>query len=473
MTEQQANRLSAEAGSLSKIEILVLRNELFALRDRVTSLERQLSTIKQCTDCQMDRNLCVFCQELHSIQHCDYFKYLQVSDRWSVAKKLNLCYRCLEKSHYGLNCPQSKMCGINRCRLTHSALLHDEKRRNRKRSDSNSKCESKPSSAPSGDQSNFLDNLDTFSIEPDFSPHAGVTVATACDGKTDQEKMAENNSIGSINTGILEELNRLAMVAEKEVPFDVIFGGSSEDRSKRLQSQYVTPAPFGELDPRTGTAVVCDSNIDNENLHEPQMDENNYGVSLNNLDLLYNEYVKHPCPIEVVVNFNYENGSVNNETDSEVNSLDPITPGGYDPFRPSGGNFGVSSTVPPLENENIRFAPDGIDINARMYDAGMFYNRCRMPADHQKRTGENTKEKYLEIPSALKSNTDKLDLFDDQCEPSGGKIETEGSTGFKPDCNDVGPLANNWTSPAPPAEEHQKEIDLYKWLMPISDPGGS
>ncbi len=239
-TNLQAN--GAGAGSLSRLEIIVLRNELFALRDRVTSLERQLSTIKQCTDCQMDRNLCVFCQELHSIQHCDYFKYLQVSDRWSVAKKLNLCYRCLDKSHYGLNCPQSKMCGINRCRLTHSVLLHNEEKRKGWRKLRAERHHVTSPSEPSGESEvnepiGPISNLDLFddeyllpegqsnrikapsggnnmcnldSFDETRSPHEGETVA--CDRKTDQEKMVENNS-SSINTGSPEELNQICLTS--------------------------------------------------------------------------------------------------------------------------------------------------------------------------------------------------------------------------------------------------------------------
>ncbi len=109
---------------VSRIEIQVLRNELIALRDRVASLERQLSNIKQFKSEQ-----CVFCQGSHPIRSCEYFKYLQVTDRWTLAKKLDLCYRCLEKSHHGRYCPQSRKCGVNRCRLTHNELLHDEEKR--------------------------------------------------------------------------------------------------------------------------------------------------------------------------------------------------------------------------------------------------------------------------------------------------------------------------------------------------------
>ncbi len=463
-TNLQAN--GAGAGSLSRLEIIVLRNELFALRDRVTSLERQLSTIKQCTDCQMDRKLCVFCQELHSIQHCDYFKYLQVSDRWSVAKKLNLCYRCLEKSHHGLDCPYTKKCGVNRCRLTHSALLHNEKRRNRKRSDSNSKCESSAPLAPSGDQSNCLDNLDTFSIESDFSPHAGMTAAAVCDGKTDSENMVE--------------LNRLAMLAETDVkvPFDLIFGGSCGKELGSSQSRNMTQNLEDKFSDLAGQNNLTEAPSSHENT------ESNEESRDSNLDLSNNENadpaVKHPCPIEVVVNFNLENLSDNDETDGEVNSLDPITSGGYDPFRPSGdlgqhqhdeppgGNLSETSTVPPLVNDDIRFAPDGIDINVRLYDAGMFYNKCRMPVEAQKNNknnGEKSDENF-EAPGPEPGFAVKLEKFLQEC---GTTKET--LLDILNNQPKESKLHERTTSPAPPAEEHQKQkVDLSQWLI---GPGGS
>ena len=534
-----AESASLRANGLSQIEILVLMNELFALRDRVTSLERQLSNIKQCTDCQMDRKLCAFCQELHPIQHCDYFKYLQVSDRWSVAKKLNLCYRCLEKSHHGRYCPQSRKCGVNRCRLTHSALLHDEKRRNRKSAKlkkqsrdtslSESSGESKvdePHSAspissldlfddeyllPEGESNrikapsggNDMCNLDPFNVME--IPHAGVT--EACDEKADCQN--------------IDELNRLAMLGEKEVPFDLIFAGSPGDGSKRLQSVYVTPVPFGEnITPEAPSAHGSDNN--------DQLESGG-----NQLDSSNNEYVdpalKHPCPIEVVVNFNHENTCTNDETDSsDGNTLDPIAPGGYDPFRPSGGNIGITSSVPPMENENIRFAPDRIDINARLYDAGMFYNKCRMPEDHQKRAKEKSDAKFeKETPSGGKFQKQFIDtqaeVFSGETEfglPSSGDVTSKPPDGkmdedkYKENFGNVNivrfPSMSSGTisgleptfavkleqliqkcgqekildvltdqlhsakTPAPPEEEQHKETnDLSVWLMPTSDPGGS
>ena len=383
---------SLPANGLSQIEVLVLRNELFALRDRVANLERQLANIKQSE--HRFEETCVFCHELHSIRHCDYFKYLQVTDRWNVAKKLNLCYRCLEKSHHGLDCLHTKKCGVNRCRLTHHELLHnEEKRKNRKRAKHEESTG--PFEPPGGDSiqdqsgatltdsQSELSDMTPKSVYGEFQEmirrsHAGTT--DACDGDADGENM--------------DELNRLAMLAETDVkiPFDIVFGGSCGNELGSSQSRNLISNSFAGKN--------CEENKFSKQ-DRPGCDENIMQASFYGKGESDNENVdpavKRPCPVEVVVNFDPENGY---ETDSSgVNSLDPIAPGGNDPFRPSGGNLNVTSTVPPLENENITFAPDGIDINARLYDAGMFYNKCRMPADYHNGTEEETEEKYLEIPS--------------------------------------------------------------------------
>ncbi len=67
-------------------------------------------------------------------------------------------------------------------------------------------------------QAHFLDNLDSFD-----RPHS-------CDGEDDPQ---------------MDELNRLVMVAEINAPFDLIFSGSSRDRSQSFKTGYVTPAPSG------------------------------------------------------------------------------------------------------------------------------------------------------------------------------------------------------------------------------------
>ncbi len=503
---------------VSKIEILVLRNELFALRDRVTNLEKQLLNCNKlpaegCMGYPMET--CVFCQGSHHIRSCEYFKYLQVADRWALAKKLNLCYRCLESSHYGLNCPQSKMCGVNRCRLTHNELLHDEeKRKNLQKlkatrrvqpsapSSSKSVIDRQPSqiedlSGIESDQDsldssgeecgepgrkNGTSNLDLFydeclfpenqvdpdiieidKVESNFNPQT-----IACDGRIDSENM--------------DELNRLAMLAETDVPFDVIFGGScgkelGSSQSRNLISNSFEPSrennpvlpSDNEIADITGFEAVC---------NDGGVFKNN---EVNSLDSSYNENVdpavKHPCPIEVVVNFNPENGY---ETDSsEVHSLDPITPGGYDPFRPSGGE---DKTV-DLEPEDKGGGPFQCSpLIMAMYNSGMFYNKCRMPPEYQNSINEKLDEKFeKETSSGGENDGPKLEAsspepnFAVQLERLIQSVETDTSKMMLLDAlsNQVYKLDKeihfyeNATALASPVEEGQRQIDLSTWLMPI------
>ena len=149
-------------------ELCVLRNELIALRERVQYLERLLLNCSEPSAVNADFNgnisdssegkRCAFCQDCtHSIHSCEYFRYLQVGDRWNVAKKLKLCFRCLNDKHFGKDCPRTRVCGINRCRLSHDRLLHDEKRRQNMRN-SRADHNSKPSGG--GGQNVLSSNLE-------------------------------------------------------------------------------------------------------------------------------------------------------------------------------------------------------------------------------------------------------------------------------------------------------------------------
>ena len=122
-------------------ELCALRNELAALRERVQYLESLLLNCSEPSAVNADfydsdgysqQMRCAFCKDCtHSIHSCEYFGYLQVGDRWNVAKKLKLCFRCLndKPKHLGKDCPYTRKCGINFCKLTHNELLHDEGRR--------------------------------------------------------------------------------------------------------------------------------------------------------------------------------------------------------------------------------------------------------------------------------------------------------------------------------------------------------
>ncbi len=307
--------------------LIALEKEIVALRDRIEYLERLLllsghGLPAESTLGNDGRKMCVFCQELHSIQSCQYFKYLQVADRWSVAKKLGLCFRCLNNTprHIGKGCPKTKSCGVKRCRLLHHPLLHDEEKRKFLRKlrakrqvqlndarpfepscidsgiqndtqngdiltefDGSGFIESTVTPAPSGgvnssevDEAHFLDSLDPFIVETG-NPHAGTT--TACDGVIDRHE--------------IDELNRLAALAEtsSEIPFDLIFSGRSyRNKSQSLRSENnsemdsldlfnnqsaiyegqanAMDAPFsienGSECPHVGTYVTCDGNMNSE-----------------------------------------------------------------------------------------------------------------------------------------------------------------------------------------------------------------
>ncbi len=261
-------------------KICALRTELAALRQRIEYLEKQLR-LTQChpskIDCHMDRRmysdhyhgysdfningneppaesrsdrqfterkLCAFCQEAHPIRTCKYFRYLQIGDRWIAAKKLGLCYRCLDNNHrhLGKDCPNTRICRIKGCHLLHDRLLHDPDRKKLRAKRYHATTPSGPielgaTPAPSSEENNsevgethFLDNLDLLNDADGLNsygedPHAGKT--TACDGENDPQ---------------MDELNRLVMVAEMNVPFDVIFSGSC---SKKLHKVVISKPSDG------------------------------------------------------------------------------------------------------------------------------------------------------------------------------------------------------------------------------------
>ncbi len=272
-------------------EICALRTKLVALRQRIEYLERQLYLTGQCysneTDCQVDvKNLdhfnrnCAFCQQPHTIRTCEYFNYLQIGDRWHVAKKLGLCFRCLDNNrHLGKDCPRTRVRRIRGCRLLHHRLHDQDRRRSEMKNtlidriqvksrtsefvrvtlgfdehlseDSSSQYDlSKMTPDPSGGSMDSLDSFINGSIAPGEQPNPSSHVNDAdslhfCDGEIDCQQM--------------DELNRLAMLS--------------------LRCNYVTPAPSGgemngefydpyevELNcgPHTSIESTCKSEISSE-----------------------------------------------------------------------------------------------------------------------------------------------------------------------------------------------------------------
>ncbi|MCG8045578.1 MAG: DUF1759 domain-containing protein, partial [Candidatus Thiodiazotropha taylori] len=70
---------------------------------------------------------CRECGKQHGIWSCRIFAQRSVRDRWNVAKRLQLCYRCLGEDHQGKSCPRSRTCGLDGCVDMHHRLLHKQK----------------------------------------------------------------------------------------------------------------------------------------------------------------------------------------------------------------------------------------------------------------------------------------------------------------------------------------------------------
>ncbi|XP_050514991.1 uncharacterized protein LOC126890179 [Diabrotica virgifera virgifera] len=64
---------------------------------------------------------CYFCQNDHPIYKCDAFLKLNINDRISAAKRLNLCLNCLKNSHPTWKCKLQKCI---KCHKVHNSLLH-------------------------------------------------------------------------------------------------------------------------------------------------------------------------------------------------------------------------------------------------------------------------------------------------------------------------------------------------------------
>ena len=94
---------------------------------------------------------CPVCSNTHPVWKCSQFKTMIIKDRWNVAKRNRLCFRCLGHNHQGKNCTRSRRCGINGCEEKHSRYLHEDKRS----CSSTQKSEDKRDSGPSNDCSNY------------------------------------------------------------------------------------------------------------------------------------------------------------------------------------------------------------------------------------------------------------------------------------------------------------------------------
>ena len=62
---------------------------------------------------------CQTCGGQHRIWQCKAFIQEDISERWNIVKRFQLCYRCLAEGHNGKSCPRTRRCGKNGCHKVH------------------------------------------------------------------------------------------------------------------------------------------------------------------------------------------------------------------------------------------------------------------------------------------------------------------------------------------------------------------
>ena len=67
---------------------------------------------------------CLVCEKQHGVWVCPEFIQKSIQGRWSTAKRLQMCYRCLAQGHLGKSCPRGRICGQDGCTDNHHKLLH-------------------------------------------------------------------------------------------------------------------------------------------------------------------------------------------------------------------------------------------------------------------------------------------------------------------------------------------------------------
>ena len=70
---------------------------------------------------------CAVCHGPHQVTSCKKWGETSIANRWEIAKRNELCYRCLRSGHQGKNCPENNRCDINDCKGTHHFHLHFER----------------------------------------------------------------------------------------------------------------------------------------------------------------------------------------------------------------------------------------------------------------------------------------------------------------------------------------------------------
>ena len=116
--------VNQKLGSVETLLEWVMREtELMVIGQKaVQGVSSRFAAVKNSVRC--DSSACIVCGDSHDIVVCNRFIQMAVHQRWDIARLHKLCFRCLGRSHFGQDCPQTRACRIDECSLSHHRMLH-------------------------------------------------------------------------------------------------------------------------------------------------------------------------------------------------------------------------------------------------------------------------------------------------------------------------------------------------------------
>ena len=91
----------------------------------VDRFKGKATTLSTQSDNGITKHTCNCCSgSCRDLACCNRFKSMNLNDRFSLVRRLKLCYICLKGKHFASSCRQSKVCSVSDCNAKHHVLLH-------------------------------------------------------------------------------------------------------------------------------------------------------------------------------------------------------------------------------------------------------------------------------------------------------------------------------------------------------------
>nr|XP_034825593.1 uncharacterized protein LOC117983216 [Maniola hyperantus] len=112
-----------EISDTIKPQYVSTRRTVHAMLEPEDGKEESPSTSREIA-IRTTRSACTLCYENHGLLECKKFREASVDERWEIAKKAKICFKCLRNRHQRLDC---KAPPCRRCRRYHHVTLHSER----------------------------------------------------------------------------------------------------------------------------------------------------------------------------------------------------------------------------------------------------------------------------------------------------------------------------------------------------------